>query len=271
MQPVSKTEDSDTWLIFQEDRLIFIKQAGELKPLRLPALVSLKSYLHRQHLLGQIQDSRCFCAEVNKDVVLPDDMVTVPLRKAFELLDASWYRFAAKAFSIVNWDRNHQYCGRCGHTTIHKLGGFERVCTSCGLSFYPRISPSVIVLIKREDELLMARSPHFTPGIYGLIAGFIESGESIEEAIHREVREEVSIEIKALRYFMSQPWPFPDSLMIGFTAEYASGEIHIDGREIEAAGWYRYDNLPGRPSSNISIASKMIQQFIEEHSKRSLT
>jgi NAD+ diphosphatase len=116
----------------------------------------------------------------------------------------------------------------------------------------------------------MARSPHFIPGAYGLIAGFIEVGESIEEAVHREVKEEVSINIKNLRYFGSQPWPFPDSLMIGFIADYASGEINIDHEEIEAAGWYKFDNLPGRPSTRISIASQLIEHFVAEQRQKSL-
>lgn len=108
----------------------------------------------------------------------------------------------------------------------------------------------------------MARSPHFLPGIYGLIAGFVETGESIEETVHREVAEEVGIKIKNLSYFGSQPWPFPDSLMIAFMAEYESGEIIIDKNEIEEAGWYRYDDLPGRPSMSFSIASTMLDNFI---------
>ena len=114
----------------------------------------------------------------------------------------------------------------------------------------------------------MSRSPHFPPGRYGLIAGFVEAGESIEAAAYREVEEEVGIKIKNLRYFGSQSWPFPDSLMIAFIAEYASGELIIDHNEIEDAGWYRYDNLPGKPSSSVSIAKKLIEHYIEEQIKK---
>ena len=120
----------------------------------------------------------------------------------------------------------------------------------------------MIVLIHQDDHLLMARSAHFPPGVYGLIAGFVEAGESIEEAVHREVKEEVGLTIKSLVYCGSQPWPFPDSLMMAFTADYEAGEITMDQVEIEDAGWYKYDKLPGLPSMALSIAMKLIDDFV---------
>jgi NAD+ diphosphatase len=126
------------------------------------------------------------------------------------------------------------------------------------------------VLIKKGEHLLMARGSHFPPGIYGLIAGFVETGENLEEAIRREVKEEVGIEIKNPSYFGSQAWPFPDSLMIAFLVEYASGDIQIDKDEIEEAGWYRYDNLPGLPSMKISIASKLLESFVESCKRKNV-
>lgn len=257
------------WFIFQGDRLLFVKNGEDAANYHL-AITGNQFICQRQHTLGHINGIACFCAEIDPASELPDWMVSIPLRKAFDILGPDWYTAATKAFSVINWDRNHQFCGHCGSPTRHKSGSFERICEQCGLVFYPRISPSMIVLIKKDDHLLMARSPHFATGIYGLIAGFIEIGESIEEAVHREVKEEVSIEIKNLRYFGSQPWPFPDSLMIGFTADYAAGEIQIDNNEIEAAAWYRFDNLPGRPSTNVSIASKLIQHFVAAQSQKSL-
>ena len=113
----------------------------------------------------------------------------------------------------------------------------------------------------------MARGPHFLPGVYALIAGFVESGESLEETVHREVLEEVGIYVKNLSYYGSQPWPFPDSLMIAFKADYASGDIAIDRKEIEEAGWYRYDNLPGRPSTSASISSKLLDDYVSHATK----
>lgn len=256
------TERHENWFIFQAEHLLLIKSENHYQ---LPAAVTLtllKANLLRQHYLGHLNNVDCYCAEIDNTATLPPDVEPVLLRKAFEILGEDWYAATAKAYSVINWDKTHQFCSRCGHATVHRLGTFERVCSVCHFSLYPRISPSIIVRISKEDQILMARSPHFTPGAYGLIAGFVEVGESAEDAVHREVKEEVTIEIKNLRYFGSQSWPFPDSLMLGFTADYARGEINIDTNEIEAAGWYRYDKLPGRPSSHMSIASRLIDDFI---------
>lgn len=258
------------WFIFQADQLLLLKNNNDNTLLTDEHLANLTLHFLHQHAIGQFNQQDCYSAEVASDFVLPAEIRSIPLRSAFDKLGPNWYSAATKAFSVLNWDRNHQYCGRCSNITVHQLTGFERICTTCGLAFYPRISPSIIVLIKKDDHLLMARSPHFTPGAYGLIAGFVEVGESLEDAVHREVMEEVGITIKNLRYYGSQPWPFPDSLMIGFMADHASGEIQIDNLEIEAAGWYRYDNLPGHPSTKVSIASKLIHHFVAEQKKRAL-
>jgi NAD+ diphosphatase len=134
-------------------------------------------------------------------------------------------------------------------------------CTRCGMMHYPRVSPAVIVRVRRENEILLARSPGFPKGMRSVLAGFVEPGESIEETIHREVREEVGLEVENLGYFGSQPWPFPNSLMIGFTADYAGGEIRPEPGEIEDAGWYRADELPQLPPK-VSIARRMIDDFV---------
>ena len=249
------------WFIFQNERLLITKNS-ETKLLTSMSINVMKDQFLRQHLLSHLDQIDIYCAELTTEFTLPSSIDTVSLRQALELLGPDWYTIAAKAYSIINWDKNHRFCGRCGNPTLRKNETFERVCTTCSLSFYPRISPSIIVLIQRNDEILMARGYHFPQGVYGLIAGFIEAGESIEEAIHREVQEEIGIKIKNLQYFGSQSWPFPDSLMIGFTAEYASGELIINHDEIEHADWYRFDNLPGKPSSSISIAKKLIDHFV---------
>jgi NAD+ diphosphatase len=134
-------------------------------------------------------------------------------------------------------------------------------CPQCGLLAFPRLSPAIIVLVQRRHELLLARPYHFPPGLYSVIAGFVEPGETLEEAVVREVREEVNLAIKDIRYFGSQPWPFPHSLMIGFTATHAGGEISIDDAEIEDAGWFKADALPTLPGK-ISIARKLIDWFL---------
>lgn len=256
------------WFIFQNDRLLLAKEAEDYSLLTNKHFSLLKSSILRELKLGTLNEADCYCAEIAEDAPLPDEVAPFSLRKGLELLGTDWYHPAAKAYAVINWDKTHQFCGRCGSKTLHKASAaFERICPACGLSLYPRISPSMIVLIEKEDKILLARSPHFPPGRYGLVAGFIEVGESIEDAVHREVQEEVGIKVKNLRYFGSQPWPFPDSLMIGFFADYASGEIQVDNVEIVEAGWYRFDNLPSSPPS-VSIARKLIDHFVVEATKK---
>lgn len=256
------------WLIFHRDRLLISKEDNARLLTDITA-APLSLHFIRQHTLIQLENTIVFCAELANESEIPHTMDIVPLRKALELLGTDWYNLAAKAYSIITWDKNHAFCGRCGHQTILQTaehpGIFERACITCGLVFYPRISPSIIVLIHRQHEILMARSRHFTPGIYGLIAGFIEAGESVEDAVHREVAEEVNLKIKNLRYFSSQAWPFPDSLMIAFIAEYAGGELQINPAEIEDAGWYPIDHLPSISPSPISITKKLIEYFKGHH------
>ncbi len=136
-------------------------------------------------------------------------------------------------------------------------------CTRCGMMHFPRLSPAAIVLVKREDRILLAHSPGFPQGLYSVLAGFVEPGESIEEAVVREVREEVGIEVTNVRYFGSQPWPFPNSLMIGFTADYTGGDLAPEPTEIEDAGWYTADDLPPLPPK-VSIARAMIDDFVNQ-------
>lgn len=267
MPPTQSFEITKHWFIFQQEHLLFIHHLDELQLPTDILLSNLNMRFNNQHTLGIFNDVNCICAELSPDIILPSNIKPIPLRKALDMLGNDWFVVAAKAASILKWYRNHQFCGHCGNTTSYHPTMFECSCLNCGLTFYPRISPSIIVLIKKGDHILMSRSPHFSPGVYALIAGFIEAGESIEDAVHREVKEEVGIDVKNLHYFGSQFWPFPDSLMIGFTADYAGGELVIDHREIEAAGWYRYDNLPGKPSSNISIAKKLIDHFVEEQTE----
>lgn len=261
---------SDYWFVFQNDRLLLRKTTVSPSLITDTETTILKQHYVRHHKLGQIEQQAIYCSELNIEFDVPNEFELVPFRKALELLGMEWYTTAVKAYSIIKWDKNHQYCGYCGTPTMHKLSNsFERECPACHLLFYPRISPSIIVLIQKNNEVLMARSPHFQPGIYALIAGFVEPGESLEDAVHREVKEEVGISITNLRYFGSQAWPFPDSLMIGFNADYLAGEITPNPNEIEAAGWYRYDNLPGRPSFKLSISSLMLDAYIDNQTGKS--
>jgi len=256
-----QVELKNYYLIFHQDNIILQKDYTPLS--KLPADFDEIELLYC-HIIGEFAGKVVIAAEWPDQTALPSEAIALPLRAALERMLPAWYGLIARAIAIIRWDKHHLFCGHCGIQTEKVDHLFEKRCLACGLHFYPRISPSVIVLIERDDYILMARSPHFKPGIFGLIAGFVEAGEGLEDAVHREVAEEVGITIHNLRYVGSQAWPFPDSLVVAFRAHYASGELLIDETEIETAGWYHVDHLPGLPSSRISIARKLIDDFMLE-------
>lgn len=164
---------------------------------------------------------------------------------------------------LVEWERTHRFCGRCATPTEPAMGERARRCPTCGLLAFPRLAPAIITLIERDDgRALLARGRTFPIPMYSCIAGFVEPGETLEQAVHREVREEVGVALDNVRYWASQPWPFPHSLMLGFTAEWAGGEIVIDEAEIVDAKWFSADDLPPIPPG-ISIARRLIDDWIE--------
>jgi NAD+ diphosphatase len=165
-----------------------------------------------------------------------------------------------RAIHWLTWNNKAQYCSACGDTLSNVPDVMEKKCRSCGASFFPNLSPAIMVLVQKEHQILLARSPHFKPGIYSVIAGFVDIGESAEEAVYREVKEEVGIEISQLTYFGSQSWPFPNSFMMAFTAHTSSEKLIIDPNEIEDAKWFDVDNLPAIPSYP-SISRKLIESW----------
>jgi NAD+ diphosphatase len=185
------------------------------------------------------------------------------LRRLLPRVDADFFALASRAFQVKEWDRCHQFCGVCGAPTVRRAGERARECPACHTLAYPRLSPVVMILIRRGGELLLARSPRFPPGMYSALAGFVEPGETLEECAAREVREEVGVEIANLRYFASQSWPFPHSLMMAFTADHAGGEIRLADPEIEDAGWYSPERLPLLPHA-LSIARRLIDSALAQ-------
>ena len=179
-------------------------------------------------------------------------------------LDPDFIPIAFRALHLLDWSHKTRFCKRCGSAMQPKPGPPARECPQCGYLSFPRISPAVIVLVERENQCLLASSPRFKGDFYSVLAGFAEPGETLEETVAREVYEETGIEVTDIRYFGSQPWPFPDSLMIGFTARYAGGEIRVDGEEIMDARWFTADQLPNIPGK-ISIARALIDWFVEKH------
>lgn len=256
------------WFIYKDNQVLAARnESGVTVPLvNHPRDLGLNPL--REQYLGVLAGRHCFAAEVNAATNAPDGMEWGGLRALYGALDDTIFALAGRAFQIVDWDRSHQFCGRCGTPTVIKEGERSRVCPSCGQLHYPRIAPAVMVMVRRGEQFLLARSPHFPPGMYSALAGFTEPGETLEQTLVREVREEVGIEVDNIRYFASQPWPFPHSLMIAFHADYAGGEIVPDPSEIEAADWFSLERLPEKLPSTISISRRLIDATLDELKKK---
>lgn len=221
-----------------------------------------------QHYIGLYRGEPCYAVDVSAESAPPPGYHWQSLRSLIAATAFGAVEFAAMscALQVFNWDRTHQYCGRCGSPTVAHEGERARVCEHCEINFYPRISPCVIMLVTRGDECLLARHAQYRSNFYSALAGFIEAGESAEEALHREVAEEVSLRVKNLRYFGSQPWPFPGQLMLGFHAEYDSGEIEVDKEEIAEARWWNYRDLPLVPPPG-TLSGMLIRHFVESRGR----
>ncbi len=252
------------WFVFKGNRLLVREVGHELMvPMILnPDEINLKPT--RVHNIGLLHGRPCYAIDVSESSFLPPDFSFQGLWFLYDYLDNELFNMAIKAKQIVIWDRTSIFCSCCGAKTKDKEKERAKECPDCGFVMFPRISPAIIVLVEKKDRILLARAVRFKENVYSVLAGFVEPGETLEEAVEREVEEEVGIKIKDIRYFGSQPWPFPDSLMIAFVAKYKSGKIKIDKNEIVDAGWFSYDNLPAIPG-NISIARRMIDWFIERH------
>ncbi|WP_309294017.1 NAD(+) diphosphatase [Azonexus sp.] len=212
--------------------------------------------------VGEWLGRPCQAADVECFPDLPGGEAT-PLRAVFALAGGKAFAVAGRATQLLDWQANHRFCGRCGTPTLRLDGELAMRCPACGLLAYPRISPAVMVLVRDGRRLLLARSSRFKPGVYSALAGFVEPGETLEQCVIREVREEVGIGIANLRYFASQSWPFPDSLMIAFLADYAGGAIAPQQGEIEAADWFTPEALPLLPEP-VSIARRLIEAALDE-------
>lgn len=245
------------WFVFQKHRLLVLEKNAEADVPRCVDLAEIGVSPLRTHYLGMLDGQHCCSAEVAEETPAPSGMNWHGLRSLFARLPEDLLYVAMRAFQIVEWERTHLFCGACGAPTESVPGERARKCPRCGLLGYPVISPCIMVVIRRGREILLARSPRFAPGMYSALAGFVEPGETLEQAAAREVREEVGLEISNLRYFGSQSWPFPHSLMVAFTADHAGGELMLDPDEIEAADWFSVERLPALPTP-ASIARKLI-------------
>lgn len=263
--PGPLADPDSLWFVYQQSELLLLQydpglqgipSHGQLRNLGLEPV--------RANYLGRLAGRDCFAAEIHGDITLPPRVTVHGLRAAYGVIEDDLFAIAGRAFQIVDWDRNHQFCGRCGQPTEAAPDERAKRCLACGLTSYPRVSPAVIVLIERDGKALLARGSNFANPFYNCLAGFVEPGESLEATVKREVREEAGIEVGQIRYFGSQPWPFPHSLMIGFTAVYAGGDLVLAADEIADAGWYGPDELPRVPAP-LSIARQLIDDFVRRH------
>ncbi|MBE0625726.1 MAG: NAD(+) diphosphatase [Burkholderiales bacterium] len=255
--------DDSLCFVFQQTSLLVAEGS---KTAQLPGhgeLAGLGAAPLRRLYLGTLGGRGCYAFEYGADTQPPADLLWQGLRALYGRLDDDLFALAGRALQYIDWDRTHLYCGRCGTPTRHRAHERARECPECAQIVYPRIAPAVMCLIRRGREILLARSPRFAPAMYSALAGFVEPGESLEQCLAREVLEETGVRVANVRYFASQPWPFPHSLMIAFVADYAGGEISPAPDEIEDAQWFDIDALPRLPN-RISIARRLIDGVVAQ-------
>ena len=259
-------EDIETcgWFVFYKDQLLIEKKNGMYTipfgtepPMPVPVGSTI-------HTIGEIEGRTAKTFSVHAPVPGSenDRHLMMDLRSSYDVLPWEEYNVGGKAFQILNWDKNSRYCPMCGVPTV-QISPIAKKCPQCRQEIYPRISPAIIVLIRREDSILLVHARNFRGTFNGLVAGFLEPGETLEECVHREVLEESGLHIKNLKYFGSQPWPYPSGIMIGFTADYESGNIKLQQEELNAGAFYTKDNLPEIPKK-LSLARKLIDAWLEE-------
>jgi NAD+ diphosphatase len=244
-------------LAFVDGKLLLPEaEPDALAPLAVPGW---QRHAEVRHYLGRLDGLDCWALKLQ---AVPDGWRPVPLRAAMMGFPESLAGLASRASQVLDWDRTHRFCGACGTPTEHQAGERARRCPACGHTAYPRISPAMMALVWRPGEVLLARAPHFVNRMYSALAGFVEAGESIEQCIRREVLEEVGVQVDELRYYGSQSWPFPNSLMIAFTARWTGGDIVPQAGEIEHAAWFPIDALPNIPP-RFSISGHLIRDTVD--------
>jgi NAD+ diphosphatase len=254
--------DTTLWFLFSDDELYY-HETSEKAQLPTTTEISLTELAFENALhLGTLGDVQCCGVYLSSGQPVPG-LSSKKLRQLHGQLPDPHYAFAFRALHLLNWRKKNQFCGACGGPLSMSATELAAECNACGNLVFPRISPAIIVSIEKGNQILLARSSRFPTGMYSVIAGFVEPGETFEECVRREVKEEVGLDVGNIRYFSSQPWPFPDSLMVGFSAEWTGGDIVIDDAEIVDANWYSIDNLPPLPGKD-SIARKLIDNYIKK-------
>ena len=255
----------DSWHIpVSGNQILTTRENPALRPLTMQEWQWSGISSYKTHFLGMVRDNTpLFAEEIGEDLLEPEGYKLNPLWNFLTGTELPIFYLVGRAKQVVEWSRQHVFCGACGSKTLESTTDRSKKCPSCNIPFYPRISPSIIVLVTKGEELLLAKNANAQGNFYSTLAGFVEPGESIEETVHREVFEEVGIKIKNLRYFSSQSWPFPNSLMLGFHAEYLDGKIKIQEEEIADARWFHYRDMPNKPAM-MSISGWLIDDYLKK-------
>lgn len=249
------------WLLLQGNTLVVVAENGGFALPSGPLPASLQ--LGMEPLcIGLWRGAPLRLATVSRELPLVPPFVAEPFNAAGERLDDATLTLGGIAMQILHWQRQSRYCSRCGAVLASLAGNWGRACTSCGVEHFPAIHPCAIILVRRGEEFLLVRKKEWLPGRYGLVAGFLDMGESLEECAVREVLEETAIRVENVRYVGSQCWPFPSQLMAGFVADYAGGEIRVDTTELEDAGWFCRQSLPTGLPPRRSIARWLIDRYM---------
>jgi NAD+ diphosphatase len=256
---ITSTASEGRLYVITGQALCVTYEAGRGEP-RVPVGPVPRSALY----LGELSGVPCFARLLGDGEAAPEGTDPIALRQLFGALPDDDFGVAGRALGLTAWDRDHRFCGRCGAATERSRTERVRTCSRCGHGAYPRLSPAIIALVERDGRALLARNARFPVPFFSTLAGFVEVGESLEAAVAREIHEEAGIAITDIRYFGSQPWPFTGSLMIGFTARWAGGEIVAEPSEIADADWFRPDELPRIPPK-LSIARELIDDFVRRH------
>jgi NAD+ diphosphatase len=260
--PASKPLGEEAiWLVFRGQEMLVRQSPGGVAPPRGDEAAVADLPLRGGPLfLGRLSGVACLAVDFDETAAVPPDLRSMGLRALFAELPPDLYSIAGYAFQMLYWQRSSSFCALCGGPASPADAEWSKRCERCGHIAYPRVSPCVIGLIHDGDRVLLSHKPGWGP-MNSLIAGFVEPGESLEECLAREVLEEVGVEIDDIRYFGSQPWPFPHQLMVGFFARYTKGEIQIDKNELDAAAWFHVDSLPQLPGP-LSIARQLLDAWI---------
>lgn len=251
--------DNPLTFLFRGSELLVLRDSNALPEVHLLNDIIADSQLHA---VGSLDGRYCQTAFLAPDLPLPDTMELRNMRALWGEMDEGLLGVAGRAAQIAEWSRSHRYCGVCATPMVAVAGEHCYQCPACQHSVYPRISPAMMVLVRKGHSILLARHGRAPQARYTALAGFVEAGESVEQTVHREVFEEVGLKIHQLKYFASQSWPFPHSLMIAFTAEYLSGDIVIDGKEIVDARWFGPGEELPLLATKVSIASALINAHL---------